>query len=138
MQEFYRINPSRVLFGLSLAVHALTASALAAYVDPGPLKYGGIALVLLLAGRESSRWTRRRSISLGCDPRRRTITLVSDGQPYFQGKYKVYANRWFAILKLSDKRKNRTLILHRLRFDTDRSYRNLRFALAEEERKDAA
>ena len=138
MQEYYRIHPSRVLFGLSLAAHGLIALAISVYVDSNPLKYGGMALVLLFAWRECAGWIRQRSFSLGFDPHSQSITLVRAGQPYFQGKYKVYPNRWFAILKLIDKPKNRTLILHRLRFDTDRSYRHLRFALAQEVRKDVA
>ena len=138
MAENFRIYPSRALFGLSLAAHALIALAIAVFVDSTLLKYCGLLLVLLLASRDSACWLRRRSFRLDLDSRRQMITLIRDGQPYFHGKYKVYANRWFAILKLIDKRKNRTLILHRLRFDTDRSYRHLRFALADKERGNAA
>ena len=138
MQETDRIYPSRVVFVLSLAAHALIALALLVYVEPGLLRYGGVILVLLFIVRECALWRRQTSFALGIDPRRRSITLLSGGQPYFQGKYKVYANRWFAILKLIGKRNNRTLILHRLRFDSDRSYRNLRFALVDREPENAA
>lgn len=138
MRENYRIHPSRVLLGLSLVVHALIALAIAIYVDSGLLRYCGITLTVLLACRESAHWMRQTTLAIGFDPRNSQITLESHGQPYFQGKYKVYANRWFAILKLIDKRKNRTLILHPERFDSVRCYRNLRFALAGKERNLAA
>ena len=138
MAENFRIYPSRALFGLSLAAHALIALAIAVFVDSTLLKYCGLLLVLLLASRDSACWLRRRSFRLDLDSRRQMITLIRDGQPYFHGKYKVYANRWFAILKLVNKQKSRTLILFPDRFHSIQCYRSLRYRLRQREHFDAA
>ena len=138
MQQYYRIHPSRKLIALAAGVHLLIAAMLAAYTDPWPLKLAAVALVSLLGVREVARLRRQPGISLRFDPVDDSILLQQRGQPHFHAKYKVYATRWFAILKLIDDTRSRTLILHSERFDSDQLYRQLRFALAGKEREHAA
>ena len=138
MQQYYRIHPSRQLIALAHGLHLLIAAMLAAYTDPWPMKLAAVSLVLLLGLREVSRLRRQPNIGLRFDPAADSILLEQDGQPHFQAKYKVYATRWFAILKLIDNRQSRTLILHSDRFDSDILYRQLRYALAARERAHAA
>ena len=138
MQQYYRIRPSRKLIALAIGLHLLIAAMLAAYAEPWPLKLPAVALVSLLGLREVARLGRQADVSLRFDPAEASILLEQDGQPYFHAKYKVYATRWFAILKLIDETRSRTLILHSARFDSDLLYRQLRFALAGKEREHAA
>ena len=134
MQQYYRIHPSRKLIALAAGVHLLIAAMLAAYTDPWPLKLAAVALVLLLGLREVTRLGRQPGISLRFDPVEDSILLEQRGQPHFHAKYKVYATRWFAILRLIDKHQNRTLILNPDRFDSIQSYRQLRYVLLSMER----
>lgn len=137
MQEYFEIRPSarqlRLLFGAHLAL----ALPLAIYVEPLPFKLCAVALVVLLGWREFRLGANRERLVLHCDPRAATIGLQRDGQPYFYFKYKVYGTRWFAILKLDGKTENRTLILNPERFDSEQSYRRLRYLLARMERSGA-
>ncbi|TNF89862.1 MAG: hypothetical protein EP300_04455 [Gammaproteobacteria bacterium] len=103
-----------------------------------PITLAAVSLIALLAWREAGRMLRQGTASLMLDASRASIALEQGGQPYFYVKYKVYATRWFAILKLIDKRKTRTLILHPERFDSIQSYRQLRFALTRLEQSNAA
>jgi hypothetical protein len=59
-------------------------------------------------------------------------------QPYFYTKYKVYQTRWFAILKLVDTDKSRTLILNSDCFNSIQAYQQLRYQLCKMERTGAA
>lgn len=138
MQQYYRIHRSRRLTALAIGVHLLIAAMLAAYAEPWPLKAAAVILVLLLGLREAARLLRQPVISLRLDPAAASILLEQSGQPHFHAKYKVYATRWFAILKLIDETRSRTLILHSERFDSDLLYRQLRYALASGEREHAA
>jgi len=124
--------------GFTLGGHGLIAVAIAVYVEPVTMMLGGLALVGLLALRESGQLMRQDIIGLKLNPNQNSIELEQDGQPYFYGKYKVYATRWFAILKLIDKRKTRTLILNPDRCNSIQSYRQLRYALQQMEQADAA
>ena len=112
--------------------------ALAAYVDFLPVTLAAVCLIALLAWRETGQLIRQGTVTLMLNPGTVPITLQQGGQPYFYVKYKVYATRWFAILKLIDKRKTRILILHPERFDSIQSYRQLRFALIRVEQNDVA
>lgn len=138
MHEYYRIHPSRVLLAITLCGHAVIGLAVAVYVDFLPITLAAVSLIALLAWREAGRMLRQGTASLMLDASRASIALEQGGQPYFYVKYKVYATRWFAILKLIDKRKTRTLILHPERFDSIQSYRQLRFALTRLEQSNAA
>ena len=138
MQHYFDIHPSRVQPGLSLGLHLLVAIAVAASVEPPAMALLSMMLIALLAWRETSRLLGQGRVRLGIDPRRASIELIQGEQPYFYGKYKVYATRWFAILKLIDNRKNRTLILHSDRFDSIHSYRLLRRLLANPVHRDVA
>ena len=137
MQEIYRIPPSNSQLGLTLGAHVVVGLALAAYVTPPWLMLASLALVGLLALRETREQLRSGVVRLKLNPGAAVIELEQGGQPYFYGKYKVYATRWFAILKLLSNHENRTLILNPDRFDSIQSYRQLRFALCQMEQVDA-
>lgn len=124
--------------GLTLGGHGLIAMAIAVYVEPVAMMLGGVTLVGLLALRETRQLLQQEIISLKLNLSENMIELEQGGQPYFYCKYKVYATRWFAILKLIDKRKTRTLILNPDRFDSIQSYRQLRYALHQMDQDDAA
>lgn len=124
--------------GLTLGGHGLIAVAIAVYVEPVPMMLGGLTLVGLLALREARQLIRQGIIRLRLNPSETSIELEQGGQPYFYGKYKVYATRWFAILKLIDKHKTRTLILNPDRCNSIQSYRQLRYALLQMNQADAA
>ncbi len=138
MQQYYRIRRSRRLIALAAGLHLLIAAMLGAYAEPWPLKLAAVILTLLLGLREVARFGRQSDLSLRFDPAENSILLEQGGQPHFHAKYKVYATRWFAILKLIDETRSRTLILHSERFDSDLLYRQLRYALARGEREHAA
>ena len=136
MQEIYTIHPSNSQLGLTLGAHVVVGLAIAIYVTPPWLMFGSLALVGLLALRET-RERRRGSVRLKINSATAAIELEQGGQPYFYGKYKVYATRWFAILKLLSKHESRTFILNPDRFDSIQSYRKLRFALGRLEQANA-
>lgn len=137
MQEFFEIHPSRLQLRLFFGAHLLLALLLAIYVEPLTFKVCAVCLVLLLGWREFHLDRSRENLILHYDPRAVKIALQCDGQPYFYSKYKVYGTRWFAILKLDDNIENRTLILNSERFDSEHSYRRLRFLLTRQERDGA-
>jgi len=138
VQQHYLIDPSRVLVAITLGGHLLVALAIALYVDSAPLMLGGIGLIVLLGWRESEYLRRQPPLELSVDPRGRSIVLEQCGQSHFYAKYKVYATRWFAILRLIDKPESRNLILHSERFQSTREYRHLRLALTGTESNNAA
>lgn len=138
MQQYFEIYPAARHPGLILAGHGLVAVAIAVYVEPVAMMLGGLTLAGLLALRETSQSMRQEIIALKLNPRDASIELEQGGQPYFYGKYKVYATRWFAILKLIDKRKTRTLILNPDRCNSIQSYHQLRYALRQMDQADAA
>lgn len=125
----FEIHPSSTQLRLALAAHGLIALAIAAYVEPIAMKVAALVLVALLALRESMRLLRQGTVNLKFGSDESSIELNEGGQPYFFSKYKVYATRWFAILKLIDKHETRTLILNPDRFDSIQSYRRLRYTL---------
>lgn len=138
MQQRFEIHPSNSQLRLTLAGHALIAMAINSYVEPMALGIGGILLVGLLALHETRRQLNPGIIYLKFNPSAFSIELEQHGQPYFFDKYKVYATRWFAILKLIDKQKTRTLILNPDRCNSIQSYRQLRYALQQIDQADAA
>lgn len=121
-----------------LAAHGLVAVAIIFYQQPGLLKLSALALVLLLAVHESKSLIRQEIIKLRFDSKDASIELQQGGQPYFYRKNKVYQTRWFAILKLVNKQKSRTLILFPDRFHSIQCYRSLRYRLRQREHLDAA
>ena len=137
MHEF-RLGESRLQHRALLAMHALAATTIAAYVELSLLKLSLLALLLLLAWREARRFRRARGVQLALNMQAGTIRLGQVGQPYFFSKYKVYPTRWFAILRLIDQRTNRTLCLDPQRFESAASYRHCRFLLRQMERSGAA
>lgn len=138
MHEYYEIKPSKSQLVLLLVVHGLAAVVIIFYQQPGLLKLSALALVLLLAVHESRSLIRQEIIKLCFDSRDASIELQQGGQPYFYCKNKVYQTRWFAILKLINKQKSRTLILIPDRFNSIQSYRSLRYRLRHREHSDAA
>ena len=137
MQEIYRIHPSNSQLVLTLGAHVVVGLAIATYVTPSWLMFGSLVLVGLLALRETREQLRLGVVRLKLNPAAASIELEQGGQPYFYGKYKVYATRWFAILKLLSKHESRTFILNPDRFDSTQSYRQLRFALWQMEQVNA-
>jgi len=138
LQQRFEIHPSYSQLRLTLAGHALIAVAIGSYVEPFALGVGGMLLVGLLALHEARRQLQLGIIYLKFNVSASSIELEQCGQPYFYGKYKVYATRWFAILKLIDKQKTRTLILNSDRCNSIQSYRQLRYALQQIDQVDAA
>ena len=111
------------------ALYALAGLSWLVGVHPLWLGACGLALAGLLAWREIGRLRQAPTLCLTLDYRRDGITLQQQDQPYFFSKYKVYPCRWFAILKLVEQSKTRTLILNPDSFDSPREYRNLRHAI---------
>jgi len=138
LQEYFEIRPSRAQLGLLIAWHCLLAAAVALYVDPVALKLAAVALLGLLGIRETSLLAGQQRLLLQCNPRTAQIELQCGAQPYFFSKYKVYATRWFAILKLMNEDLNMTLMLNPDRFDSVDSYHRLRYQLRCLERSRAA
>ena len=138
MQEYFELRPSPTQQVLLLVGHGLLAFALGLYVEPASIKLPAIALTLLLGLRERYRLAGEGELVLHCDPRSARIALQRAGQPYFYCKYKVYATRWFAILKLVENGNYRTLVLNSDRFESASSYHRLRFLLRRLERSRAA
>ena len=138
MQEYFEIHPSRAQLGLLVAAYCLLLFAVALYTEPLALKLSASLLIVLLGVRDSCLLVRQQRLLLHCNPRTAEIELQCDLQPYFYAKYKVYATRWFAILKLVDKHTNRTLILNPDRFDSSESYHRLRYLLRRLERSNVA
>ncbi len=112
--------------------------AIWAYLEPGWMTSTSVALVGLLALRESRQFLEREIINLEIDGPDSPVAVEQRGQSHFYVKYKVYATRWFAILKLIDNRNTRTLILNSDRFNSIQTYRQLRLVLQTMDRTDAA
>ena len=138
MQKYYEIRPSNSQLVFLLAGHALVAITIIFYLEPGLLKLAALALVLLLAVTESRYLIQQEIIKLRLDPKGKTVEFEQGGQPYFYSKNKVYQTRWFAILRLVNEQKSRTLILNPDRFNSIQSYRSLRYRLRHREHLDAA
>ncbi len=138
MQEYYEIKPSKSQLAFLLVGHGLVAVAIIFYQPSGLLKLGALALVALLAVHESRCLIRQEIIKLRFDSSAASVELEQGGQPYFYSKNKVYATRWFAILKLINERNSRTLILNPDRFNSIHCYRSLRYRLCHREHLDAA
>jgi hypothetical protein len=81
---------------------------------------------------------RQEIIKLRLDPNSEAVELEQGGQPYFYSKNKVYQTRWFAILKLVNEQKSRTLILNPDRFKSIQCYRQMRYLLRKMEQRDVA
>ena len=134
MQEYFEIRSCMRQSLLLLAAHLAFALLLIGHVEAPLTRYCSAILVLLIGWREYRLAATQETILLHCDVRAPGIGVEQGGQPYFYSKYKVYANRWFAILRLDDKRKSRTLILNSGCFESEQSYRQLRYLLARMER----
>ena len=138
MQEYYEIRPSAAQRNFLLSSHGLAAAAIYFYLEPATLMLPALAAVSLLAIYESRCLIQQEIIKLRLDPADKSIELEQGQQPYFYSKYKVYQTRWFAILKLLDADKSRTLILNSDCFDSLQAYQQLRYQLRKMEQADAA
>ena len=130
MQEHFEIRPCRRRSLLLLSAHFAFALLLIVHVEAPWTRYCASALVMLIGWREYRNAAAQEIILLHCNSRVPGIGLKQGGQSYFYYKYKVYANPWFAILRLDDKRKSRTLILNSGCFESEQNYRQLRYLLA--------
>jgi len=138
LQEYYEIRPSAAQRNFLLSSHGLAAAAIYFYLEPATLMLPALAAVSLLAIYESRCLIQQEIIKLRLDPADKSIELEQGQQPYFYSKYKVYQTRWFAILKLLDADKSRTLILNSDCFDSLQVYQQLRYQLRKMEQADAA
>ena len=125
----FNLQRSSTQIRLSIIAHATAALALLIYLEPAWLACLSALLVALLALHDYRAVSRLQGSVLSLDPAGAAIGFGSCAQPYFYTKYKVYACRWFAILKLIDERQPRTLILNYDSVDNPGSYRQLRHAL---------
>ena len=112
-----------------LASHGLAAAAIYFYLEPALLMLSALAAICLLAIYESRCLIQQEIIKLGIDPEAKLIEFQQGEQPYIFNKYKVYQTRWFAILKLVDTDKTRTLILNPDCFQSLETYQRLRYQL---------
>ena len=138
MQSYHQLHSSRTQLLTSAALHLVAATAIFFLVTPALLQWSGIAAMLLSAMHAHRHLIRQDFIRIRVDRAQNAIELQYSGQPYFYFKYKVYQTRWFAILKLVDQQKGQTLILNSDCFQSDKTYRRLRFDLRQLERSDAA
>ena len=138
MQQTYEIRPSSSQHFFLLVTHGLAAAAIYIYLEPTWLKLAALAAVCLLTLCESRCLIQQENIKLRLDPGDKSIEYRQGKQPYFYRKYKVYPTRWFAILKLVDADKSRTLILNPDCFNSLESYRQLRFQLRQMEQASVA
>lgn len=138
MDEYYEIRSSKSQLVLLFASHALAGGAIYFYLQSPLLTISGLVLVCLSALHEYRSLIRQGNLTLGLDLKNATIEVRQAGQPYFYTKNKVYQTRWFAILKLVEGHKNRTLILNSDCFSSPIAYQRLRFLLRELERRNAA
>ena len=137
MQEYYEIRPSAAQRNFLLSGHGLAAVAIYFYLEPALLMLAALAAVCLLAIYESRCLIQQEIIKLRLDPVDKSIEFKQGEQPYFYSKYKVHQTRWFAILKLVDADKSRTLILNSDCFDSVQAYRQLRYQLRKMEQAGA-
>ena len=138
MQQYYEIRPSKSQLFFLLTSQALVAVAIYFYLEPALLKLAALAAVSLLALGESRWLIQQEIIKLGLNPVDKSIEFKQAQQPYFYCKYKVYQTRWFAILKLVDADKPRTLILNPDCFCSLQAYQQLRYQLRKMEQASAA
>ena len=138
MQEFYEVSPSRTQLILLLVAYLPGAVTFYFYLDPAFLKCAALAALTVAAWLESRRLIQQDIILLRINLARSSIELQQCGQPYFYCKYKVYQTRWFAILKLVNEHKSRTLILNPDRFKSTQSYRQMRYLLRKMEQRNVA
>ena len=138
MYRFYTLTDFRIPRLIALATHCAAAALIIFYLEDRWLQSCAIAFIVINAAADYRRLIRQGNIRLRVDPLRPGIEFEQFGQPYLFCKYKVYQTRWFAILKLIDHRKGRTLILHPGSFSNPESYRGLRYDLRRLERDHAA
>ena len=138
MQKYYEIRPSAAQRNFLLSSHGLAAAAIYFYLEPASLMLPALAAVCLLAIYESRCLIQQEIIKLRLDPGDQSIEFKQGQQPYFYSKYKVHQTRWFAILKLVEADKSRTLILNSDCFNSPQDYQQLRYQLRKMEQAGAA
>ena len=138
MYEHYEIHSSKSQLVVLLVSHGLAAATIFFYLQPLFLKMAALAFVLLLTIFESRCLIRQEIINLRLNQGDASIEFEQGGQPYFYSKNKVYQTRWFAILKLDEEEKSRTLILNPDRFNSIQSYQRLRYSLRKMEHRNVA
>jgi len=138
MHKYHQLKPSRIQCLLLSGAYMLAACVIYFCLSPSVLSWVGIAGLGVSALIEYKRLIQQGIIRLRIVPQRSSIELQQFGKPYFFIKYKVYQTRWFAILKLVDEQKNRTLILNSDCFESIDCYRKCRYQLLRLEGTDAA
>ncbi len=129
MQQYFEIRPSTAQCIFLLGIHGLAAATIYFYLEPTLLMLASMAAICLLAIYEYRCLIQQEIIKLRFDPRGKSIEFKQGEQPYFYSKYKVHETRWFAILKLVDIDKPRTLILNPDCFNSLQAYQQLRYQL---------
>lgn len=138
LRQRYQLETSSIQIRLFASGYLLALAALWIYLEPGWFRYAAVLLAGLFACCDLHQLTRSGARVLDIDTKQAVLALESDGQPHFYAKNKVYACRWFAILKLMNQHHSRTLILHSDSLASPEIYRQLRHALTVLERKHAA
>ena len=134
MIETFEIHTSRTQLVLMVLVYCAIGLTALTYIDGWILQSSCVGLCVLW-GLSEYRYQRvQESIQLRLNPDESSITLKQGRQPYIYRKNKVYPTRWFAILRLVGKPKNRTLILNSDRFKSVQDYQSIRFSLVQMER----
>jgi hypothetical protein len=129
LQQYFEIRPSTAQCIFLLSIHGLAAVTIYFYLEPTLLMLAALAAVCLLCILESRCLIQQEIIKLALDPVSKSIEFKQGEQPHFYNKYKVHQTRWFAILKLVDIDKSRTLILNPDCFDSLQAYQQLRYQL---------
>ena len=129
MQKYFELRPSQTELTLVYAILLLTAVFTLIYLEHGIVQSIFLLAIVLLGFNEWQVLRRSQKQYLVVDDRLCGVTTVQGEQPYFSSKNKVYRCRWFAILKLFDRHKNRTEILFPDRFKSLQAYQECRFLL---------
>ena len=138
MQNTYQIKPSPSQRRLLLVGHGLFAAVVFLYFEFSLLVLCALLAISLLVIAEHRNLMQRGLVKLHLDANNKAIEFEQDQQPYFYSKYKVHQTRWFAILKLIEPAKTRTLVLNPDCFTSPDSYRRLRYQLRKMEQADVA
>lgn len=130
MQKFFELRPSRSELATVRTILLLAAFLALIYVDPGISQCLFLLAIVILIVGETQAATNGKSFYLVFDGKLCGIVDARGQQPYFSSKNKVYPCRWFAILKLYNRHKNRIEILFPDRFISIQAYQECRYLLS--------
>lgn len=131
MQTRFDLRASRCQRRFYLSIYAALFCMSLIYHESNWAWPGLAALAVLFAVRDLDLLEGNGCLTIELFASDRHIVVIERGQPYFYRKYKVYACRWFAILRLVDQPESRSLLLISDRFKTEKEYRDLRHHLVQ-------